>query len=135
MVKLYGAMDVLLNCTGGEGFSLPLIEAQACGITVVCTDYAGGPEQVGAGLTVPYYDYEIMNTPGTRYALPDIEKMAEALTKIYNSDREKLGKKARNFAMRYDWNNIIEQYWKPFLAECEPELHPLITKEGTRVWD
>lgn len=135
MVKLYGAMDVLLNCTGGEGFGLPLIEAQSMGIPIITTDYAGGPEQVGAGLTVPYYDYVLMNTPGTRYALPDIDKMAEALTKIYNADREKLGKKARTFAMRYDWNNIIEQYWKPFLAECEPELHPWLTKEGVKAWN
>jgi glycosyltransferase involved in cell wall biosynthesis len=134
MSKLYGAMNVLLNCTGGEGFSLPLVEAQSCGVPVICTDYAGGPEQVGAGLTVPYYDYDILNTLGTRYALPDIDKMAEALTKIYNADREKLAKKARTFALRYDWNVIME-YWKSFLTECEPELHPLITQEGTKVWD
>jgi len=135
MVKLYGAMDVLLNCTGGEGFSLPLVEAQACGVPVICTDYAGGPEQVGAGLVVPYSDYVILNTPGTRYALCDTEKMAEALTKIYNADREKLAKKARVFALRYDWNTVVEQYYKPFLSECESELHPLIAKEGTKVWN
>jgi glycosyltransferase involved in cell wall biosynthesis len=135
MVKLYGAMNVLLNCSGGEGFGMPLIEAQSCGVPVICTDYAGGPEQVGAGLTVRADDYVILNTPGTRYQLANVDKIAEALTKIMNADREKLAKKARTFALRYDWNNIIEQYWKPFLAECEPELHPLITKEGTKVWN
>ena len=135
MVKLYGTMDVLLNCTGGEGFSLPNVEAQSMGIPVVTTDYAGGAEQVGAGLTVPWNDYVVINTPGTKYALCDIEKMAEALTKIYNADREKLAKKARSFALRYDWNNVITTYWKPFLSECESELHSLVTKEGTRTWN
>ena len=135
MVKLYNCMDVLLHCTGGEGFGLPLAEAQGCGIPVITTDYAAAPEQVGAGLVVPYSDYVILNTPGTRYALSDTEKMAEALTKIYNTDRERLAKKARAFALRYDWNNIIEQYWKPFLCKCEEELKPLITKEGIKPWD
>ena len=134
IVKMYGAMDVLLNCTGGEGFSMTQVEAQSCGVPVIATDYAGGSEQVGAGLTVPYYDYVILNTPGTKYALCDTEKMAEALTKIMNADKEKLAKKARAFALRYDWKNVMEQYWKPFLAECEPELHPFLTKEGMKVW-
>jgi glycosyltransferase involved in cell wall biosynthesis len=102
---------------------------------VITTDYAAGPEQVSAGLVVPYSDYVILNTPGTRYALADIEKMAEALTKIYNADREKLARKARAFSERYDWDRIVDVYWKPFLEKCEGELRPLFTKEGRRSWD
>jgi len=135
MVKLYGCFDVLLHCTGGEGFALPLIEAQSVGCPVITTDYAAAPEQVGAGLVVPYSDYVILNTPGTRYALADIDKMAEALTKIYNTDKEKLARKARAFSERYSWDRIIDVYWKPFLEKCEEELRPLITKEGKKSWD
>jgi len=135
MVKLYNCFDVLLHCTGGEGFALPLIEAQAVGCPVITTDYAAAPEQVSAGLVVPYSDYVILNTPGTRYALADIDKMAEALTKIYNADRKKLAKKARAFSERYSWDRIIDVYWKPFLEKCEEELRPLITKEGKTSWD
>lgn len=135
MVSLYNCMDVLLHCTGGEGFGLPLIEAQACGVPVITTDYAAGPEQVGAGAIVRASDYVIINTPGTRYALADIDQMAEALTKMYNADREKLAKKARRFAERYDWSVIMEQYWKPFLSDCANELYPRIAKEGgSRTW-
>jgi glycosyltransferase involved in cell wall biosynthesis len=135
MVKLYNCFDVLLLCTGGEGFGMPLIEAQACGVPVVTTDYAGAPENVGAGLTVPWNDYVVITTPGTRYALADIDKMAEALTKIMNADREKLAKKARAFAEKYDWDRIMEKFWKPFLDEAESQLRPLITKEGVKTWD
>lgn len=134
MVKLYNSFDVLLLCSGGEGFGLPLIEGQATGCPVITTDYAAGPEQVGAGLTVPYKDYVVLNTPGTRYALPDIDKMAEALTKIYNANREKLAKKARAFTLRYDWNNIVEKYWKPFLEECACELKPCWTEGNLKAW-
>lgn len=134
MVKLYNSFDVLLHCTGGEGFGLPLIEAQSCGVPVITTDYAGAPEQVGAGLTIRANDYVVIATPGTRFALADIDQMADALTKIMNADPEKLAKKARKFAERYDWSIIMEKYWKPFLEDAEIDLKPLVTQDGVRSW-
>ena len=134
MTKLYNTADVVLNCTGGEGVSLSLLEGQACGVPVITTNYAGAPEHVGSGYTVPWHDYVIMNTPGTKYALADLESMAEALTKVYNGNRVKMAERARTFALRYDWDRIIESNWKPFLSSCEEELFPLITKEGTKTW-
>jgi len=134
MVKLYNAADVLLFCTGGEGFGLPLIEAQACGVPVVATDYAAGPEQVGAGLTVKADNYVIINTPGVRRAIASVDGIAEALTKIMNSDREKMTRRAIRFADRYSWENVVEKYYKPFLEEAENDLKPLITKSGVRTW-
>jgi len=134
MVKLYNSADVLLHCTGGEGFGLPLIEAQACGVPVITTDYAAGPEQVGSGLTVKADDYAIFNTPGARRALTSIDGMAEALTKIMNVDSERLSKRARKFAMRYEWGKIMEMYFKPFLDDAAEDIKPLITKGGRKVW-
>ena len=134
MAKLYNCADVLLLCTGGEGVGLPLLEAQAAGVPVITTNYAGAPEHVGSGYTVPWHDYVILNTPGTRYALASIDGMAEALTKVYNGNREKMAERARTFALRYDWDRIIESNWKPFLSSCEEELFPLITKEGSKTW-
>ena len=134
MVKLYNSADVLLHCTGGEGFGLPLIEAQACGVPVITTDYAAAPEQVGAGLTVRADDYGIFNTPGARRAFTSIDGMAEALTKIMNADSEKLARRARKFAMRYDWDRVMDRYFKPFLDDAENEIKPLITKGGKKSW-
>jgi glycosyltransferase involved in cell wall biosynthesis len=135
LVKLYNACDVLLGTTGGEGCFLPGLEAQSTGSPIIVTDYASAPEICGAGLTVPPSDYVILNSPGTRYALADIDKTAEALTKIMNADREKLAKKARTFAQRYDWNVVLERYWKPFLEEAALELKPLVTSTGVKPWD
>jgi len=134
MVKLYNCADVLLNCTGGEGFGLNLVEAQACGCPVVTTDYAGGVEQVGCGLTVPWDDYVIYNTPGVRRPLANLGKMADALTKIMSGDREKLTRKARSFSLRYEWSNIMQSHFLPFLQECEEELYPLVIKTGVKSW-
>lgn len=134
LVKLYNCFDVLLHCTGGEGFGMPLIEAQSTGCPVIATEYAAAPEQVGAGLTVRPSDYIVINTPGTRYSVPSVDGIAEALTKIYNADTSKLARKARAFAERFSWENIMERYWKPFLEDCERELFPKISKEEVSTW-
>lgn len=134
MVKLYNSADCLLYATGGEGFGLPLVEAQLCGLQVIATNYAAGPELVGAGELVEANDYEIMNTPGVRYALPSVDGIAEALEKICNSNREKQARRARAYAVKYDHKVVLEKYWKPFLDRCEVELRPLISKEGTKAW-
>jgi len=42
----YRAMDVMCLPTKGEGFGLPLIEAQACGTPIVTTNASTGPELV-----------------------------------------------------------------------------------------
>ena len=134
MVKLYNCFDVNMLCTGGEAAGLPYIEAAACGVPSICTDYAGAPEYIGPGLTVPANDYVILNSPGTRYYLPDIDGMAEALTKLYNTDREKLKRKLTRHAERYSWDNIVKRYVNPFLDECEEELYPMYTSKGVKSW-
>jgi len=61
-------------------------------------------------------------------------KQSDALTKIMNADPERLARKARRFALRYDWNVIIDRYWKKFLEECEEELYPHLSKGGVTSW-
>ena len=134
MVKLYNSLDVNMLCSGGEGAGLTYIEAAGCGVPSIGTDYAAAPEYIGPGLTVPAKEYSILNAPGTRYALPDIDGMAAALTKLMNTDREKLARKLTRHAERYSWDNIVKKHMNPFLNECEKDLRPLITKEGMKTW-
>jgi len=133
-VKLYNSFDVNMLCSGGEGAGLPYIEAAGCGVPSIGTDYAAAPEYIGPGLTVPSKEYVILNAPGTRYALPSIDGMATALTKLMNTDREKLGRKLTRHAERYNWDNIVKRYVIPFLDECEEELYPMYTSEGMKSW-
>lgn len=134
MLHLYNCFDVNLLCSGGEGAGLPYLEANACGVPSIGTNYAAAPEYIGPGIAVPWHDYIVINTPGVRYALADIDGMAMAMRKIYDADREKLSLKCRKFAETYDWKLIIDTYWKPFLDSCAKELHPLVTQEGVSSW-
>jgi len=83
---------------------------------------------------VPANEYIILNAPGTRYYLPDIDGMAEALTKVMNSDREKIARRSRKWGERYSWDNIVKRYVNPFMDECEEDLFPKLTKGGTKKW-
>lgn len=135
MVKLYNCFDVNFLCSGGEGAGLPYLEAASCGVTSIGTDYAGGAEYVGPGITVPWNDYVVVNTPGVRYAMANIDKMAEALAKVCNGNQEKMARKSRVFAERFDWKRIVDEYWKPFLQDCERELYPKISNGVLTSWD
>lgn len=48
MVDIYNMMDVHALPTGGEGFGIPTVEAMACGVPNVITNYTTGYELVGA---------------------------------------------------------------------------------------
>jgi glycosyltransferase involved in cell wall biosynthesis len=135
MVTLYNSFDVNLLCTGGESAGLPYLESAAVGVPSIYTNYAGAPEYAGAtGIPVRAKDYVIIATPGHRYALPDEEEMAEALTRVYNANREKLAKRCRLHAEKFDWAKIMPEYWSPFLEKCKRELYPKISKEGVGTW-
>ena len=52
MVSWHGVMDVLSNCSLGEGFGLPVLQSLACGVPVVVTDFSAMTELCGAGWKV-----------------------------------------------------------------------------------
>ena len=55
----YSAFDVLVNCSMGEGFGVPIIEAQACGVPVIVSPHSAMAELVGPGWLVegdPWWD-------------------------------------------------------------------------------
>jgi glycosyltransferase involved in cell wall biosynthesis len=52
MALLYNGFDVLASPSYGEGFGVPILEAQACGVPVIVTDWTAMTELMGAGWLV-----------------------------------------------------------------------------------
>lgn len=125
LAQIYSSMDVLLNPSYGEGFGIPIVEAQACGTPVIVTDWTAMPELCGAGWVVggdPYYD----PSHYSYFMSPSIGGLVEALEDAYGRAGS-LREQAREFSLGYDADTVTEAHWKPTLeALSRPrEVPPL----------
>lgn len=122
MSDWYGALDVLSLCTYGEGFGVPLIEAQATGTPVIATDASAATELVGAGWKVPAQEFW---NPVHRsfWARPDVPAIVATLEKAYRARSGPAAAtrraNARTFAENYDTQHVADTYWAPILEKLE----------------
>jgi len=130
IARWYGILDLLSNCSYGEGFGLPIIEAQACGTPVVVTDHSAMSEICGAGWKVGGQKYWNAGH-GAWWKCPSVTEIYQAYEKAYalkngkltwNSDDEQidwpeLKQRAREFALGYDINRVVKEFWIPALEE------------------
>lgn len=123
MALAYSAMDVLLNPSLGEGFGIPIVEAQSCGTPVIVTDWTAMSELCGAGWKV---DGDLLWTEQASFwKLPSVDGIVEALEKAYAVRSTDWSRQAREFAIRYDAQTVFEEYWRPVLASLEERVKPL----------
>jgi glycosyltransferase involved in cell wall biosynthesis len=119
MAHFYSSLDVLLAASCGEGFGIPVIEAQACGVPAIVTDFSAQPEVCGAGWKVahsPYY------TPQNSWqAHPDVEDMVEALDRAYAA-RGSMSKQAVKHAAKYDVETVMSKHMLPALETVQERL-------------
>ncbi len=122
VASIYRSIDVLSNCSYGEGFGIPILEAQACGTPVVVTDATAMPELCGSGWTVPYEKTWHESQVGW-IAKPLIGGIADAYEQAYEKARdEEMRLEAFTFAQDYDAGLITERYWRPVLARFSETL-------------
>jgi glycosyltransferase involved in cell wall biosynthesis len=125
MAAWYGALDVLSNCSYGEGFGLATLEAQACGTPVVVTDASASPELCGSGVTVPGTKFWVPAHRGW-WLRPDTADIAAAYENMWVTREEGrmpgMRAAARQFALTYDADAVLADYWEPVLKEIESGL-------------
>jgi glycosyltransferase involved in cell wall biosynthesis len=113
-------MDVLLATSYGEGFGIPVLEAQACEVPVIVSDCAASPELVGDGWKV---GGQLFWNPPMKawYTIPNVDEIVDALNQAYKRGRKK-SKKAREFALQYDADLVYETMWKPVLDKIYSKI-------------
>jgi glycosyltransferase involved in cell wall biosynthesis len=120
MARWYGLLDVLSNCSFGEGFGLPVLEAQACGTPVIVTDCSAMSEMCGSGWLVEGSRW--WNKGHAAYWLrPSVPAITEAYEEAFALWRDGgLGAyrdKAREFALGYDADKVLAEHWVGVLKE------------------
>lgn len=113
MASIYSGMDVLLATSMGEGFGIPTVEAQACGVPVIVSDFAASKELCGDGYLIggqPYWDAPQKSW----FHIPSVPEIVDSLEKAYNKGRG-VSQKAIDFAKAYEADFVYETQWKPTL--------------------
>jgi glycosyltransferase involved in cell wall biosynthesis len=123
MARIYSTFDVLLNPAAGEGFGIPVLEAQSVGVPAIVTDFSAMKEVCGAGWKVAYRS----QWTGQRswQARPDVPDIVHALDECYGlskAKRETLSKRAREHARQYAADRVMERHMLPALEEIEKRL-------------
>ena len=120
MSYVYSSFDVLMNPAYGEGFGIPIVEAQACGVPVIVNDFSAMSELAGPGWKIggeKFYD----SSQGAWFQAPSVPQLVDALESAYN-EAESRRVDARKFALAYDTRTVMNDHWLPTLATLEKDL-------------
>jgi len=136
MCKLYNCLDVFLLLSRREGFCIPALEAQACGIPCILNDFSALTERNDYGrcgwLVKPAA--MIYSPINALTSIPDPHKGADALAEAYNNEskRKMFAKRSLAYAKRQTWDIAIDKHMMPLLekiGEEIPRLNPNKAKE------
>lgn len=154
MAGLYSSFNVLLSPSRGEGFCLPVLEAQACACPVIAGNWMATEQLVFGGIKIPKTveaDGVVMEvaerklyrdlTTGCelyRYHV-SADAIAELLTVFasqpaewHEAEREKAFKGAQE----YDIRKVVREFWEPTLERyaeriaAERRAAPALTEGG-----
>jgi len=126
------ACDVLLNPSMSEGFGIPIIEAQACGVPVIASDHSSMPELTASGWLVSgdkWWDGAQMGFA----IMPSVASILERLEEAYESRGDPAQSAAAlELAQTYEADRVAELYWKPALEQLArpKEVGPLVERRN-----
>lgn len=132
LASIYSAGDVLLAPSMGEGFGVPVIEAQACGLPVIVSDFSAQPELCESGWLVNG-QYWWDEAQAAWFFDPFIHSIVKNLEAAYAARGDQsIRDRAVEFAQQYDSDLVFERYWVPFLAELDAKDEPPLNRAERR---
>jgi GT2 family glycosyltransferase len=119
LASLYRSADAYISVSRGEGWDMPLMEAMACGLPAIATDWGAHTEFLHAGIAYPlaikgtipaiakcpYYD-------GYSWADPDGDHLRALLREVYVNREEARGRgkaAAAEMAARWSWRSAARK--------------------------
>jgi glycosyltransferase involved in cell wall biosynthesis len=137
MARAYNSFDVFLLPSKGEGFGIPIMEAQSCGVPVITTNCTGQAELVDGGWLIK--DLIPVWTAQNSWQFDcHVEEVVEYLEEAYQAKKdgsmEERRAKARNKALEYDEKKIFDEMWVPVLEDIDKLIKSPRNREGVQQW-
>jgi glycosyltransferase involved in cell wall biosynthesis len=116
LAAIYSAWDVGLFTNYGEGFGVPQIEAQACGVPIITSNFAASAELASPDSFLvngqPFWD------AGQHcwFNVPNVQAIADALEQAYQRGRREFPDTVA-FAQNYDATKVYQAQWKPLIEK------------------
>ena len=133
VVQLYQAADAYVSPYLAEGFNLPVLEAIACGLPVICT--AGGPTD---DFTRSDFALSIESTKETmevngenRWIFnPKLEHLVALMGQVIDGDRfrAQANRSGPEFVRNgYTWSQVVDKLLEVLVPETSVETSPVTT--------
>jgi len=117
MAELYRSADCFVLPTRGEGWGMPILEAMACGIPAIATDWSGPTAFLNHENGYPLLIRGLVPADaggfygrGARWADPDGDALVELLRHVaqHPEERRAKGQRAAADAARWSWERAID---------------------------
>lgn len=146
MATIYSAFDVLLMTSRGEGFGVPALEALACGVPAIVSNWTAQPEIVGqpwspaemntlrldAGWAVAV-DPDWDPRQSADFAKPRLAAIIACLKDAYERrGDETLRDAALARAAEYDADVVFDRNWRPILDTLAKGTEPVPINRAAR---
>jgi glycosyltransferase involved in cell wall biosynthesis len=116
LINLYNSANCFVSGTRAEAFNIPCVEAMACGLPCIVTNYGGQIDYVNNenGWLVDYELTEVtfdLQYEGINWATPKIDDLRKKMRYAYEHQDEvkEKGKKALETARGLTWQKTAEQ--------------------------
>ncbi len=126
VASMYSGFDVFCLPTRGEGFGMPVVEAQACGTPIIVTENTSGPELRKSGFLIHTdgdgYVYTGRNTwriqPKPSEVAKSLGDMRMATDRSDMLTPEVISARVQE----YSWPNVWKNHWGPIIEKIEGML-------------
>lgn len=114
--KSYQYADIFVLTSLSEGMPSVILEAMGCGLPVVASDVGGNNELVKDGIN------------GYLIKGDDKQKLAADLVRLIDDEalRVRMGRKSREMARQYDWQEIMGRYNELYLENNNKLAKPVV---------
>lgn len=113
---VYRSADCFVFPTGGEGWGMPILEAMACGLPTIATNWSGHTEFFNqeTGYPVEIQGFVGNYFGGTKLAKPNIEQLMYLMRYVYEnreSAQQRSVRVANNIIQKFTWDHAAQKIY------------------------